>query len=512
MRRHFLVLALPLAWVACFSNSSGGGGGPSFDASTDGAEFDSSTVDSEPAEAGQDSPAPVDAVADVALDVPADVPVLTPVTVTVLGALGLESGVTVVYEDSTGAVTGTGTTNALGSASKVVPAGSMVTVLLGTAAAPNLYTAMGVQPGNNVVVVDWASATALANLYANVTAIPTSPALPAVSSYAVIMGGCNQGWVGTVPGSFWLTASPPCIGIGQFGASFGAAFPLLVEADDMLGNLLGFAFSKNNGLSMLDDAGMADVALTGTWSSSTTTQALAVTTADGGTMPATLVYSEIADGLLNPLSQYLDADAGGNQVVHTHAGTPAFADFVQLEASTINIAARAIAWRGPPPTADGTATIDVSAFATAPTITNASVAITTPGQPTVSWTLSQGSLASVTGLVATTNWSASLPEGGTQFGTWTIVAPGTAQTSVTAPALPSASSGFAPASGASTNMTDFYAVDGNTATPSAIPTYGDLLLISTTLYPQSACFFAPYLPALPHNGTAALTVWAPGGC
>ena len=453
---------------------------------------------------------------DAIADVPADVPVVLPVTVTVIGAQGLESGVTVVYEDSGGAVTGTGTTGVTGTASKIVPAGSMVTVLLGTPANPNLYTAMGVQPGNNVLVLDWASASSFNNLYANLTSIGTAPDA-GVSTYIASAGGCNMNWDGSVPTSMWLqpNALPPCIGVGQFGTSYGASFPLLVEADDAQGNLLGFAFSKNNGLSMLDDAGMADVALTGSWSTATTTQVLSATNGDGGTVSANLAYSEIAGGILNPLNQYTAADAGGQMVVHTHAGTPAFADAVQFEAATtFSNTANAVAQRGAPPTADGTTVVDVTAFGTLPQITNAGANITTPSQPTYSWTLSQGDLSAMTGVVATLSWSATLPEGGSQSGSWTLVSPGTTQTSLTAPALPAASSGYAPpaSGGVSGNGGNLFAIDGNSVTPSALPTYGDLLLLAPTLYPQGGCFTAPYFSALPKNGTAALAVYAPQGC
>ncbi len=68
-------------------------------------------------------------------DAPADVPVDAaplPVTVTVIGPNGPESGVTIVFDDSTGALIGTATTSATGTVSQLLPAGSEVTAAFGT--------------------------------------------------------------------------------------------------------------------------------------------------------------------------------------------------------------------------------------------------------------------------------------------------------------------------------------------------------------------------------------------
>jgi hypothetical protein len=510
MRARFILFALPVTWVACFSNSSGGGGGgASFDASADSPEFDSSMPDSAPAEAGEEAAAdaPVDTAmiveaatdsgADV-VDAPPDVGP-APITVAVVGFKGPEQGVTVVYGDATGAVQTTATTNAMGLAMTVLPAKNMVTVVLGTPSTPSLFTAIDVPPGATFVVVDQPPSSTLFNQFASLDAIPTTPVLTGVSSYQVMTGRVS-GWNGMLPGTFWLGGNPSSIGIGTFGSTVGAAFPMLVEADDATGNLLGYAFSKVNGLSMLDDAGYADVAITGSWATAGTNQLVAVTQPDGGSIIPNLLYSEVADGVLIPQTPRASVDAGGEPLFVTH---PGFADFVQGEASSVSgNGATATATRGKAPTKDGTMTLDLSGFPGAPAITGANATASAAGQPSVSWTLGSGTLASQTAVLAMMNWSA-LVDGGSQNGTWTLIAPGTSAASVTGPLLPSGS-GFAPAT-TGLNVSSFFAIAGQTS----MPTYGAVLPIMSTLYGQSACFTTPYFPALPGDGTAQL---APGGC
>ena len=466
MRSAALLLLLPVAWVACFSNSSGGGGGnPSFDASNDGLEFDSTTPDGEMPESAAEAAAdaPVDALVEASplMDAMADVPAESapPQTLTVVvgGAAGYESGVNVVFGDSTGAVVASMTTNAAGLAVTALPTATMATVLFGTAAAPQLYTVMGLKLGDIVPVVDMSSLSAFGNPIVNVTAVPASPVFDGgIATYSMRSGGC-QAATATLPLSMGLAGgTPPCIGLGKVGGLPAAVFPALVEADDPTGSILGFAFSKINGISMPDDAGLSDVALGGMWSTSTTAQTVSVTNPDGGSFPQ-LNYSEIADGVVTPLSPaYMMTN-----VYDTHVG---YADAVQSEVSyiTSGYSMKTAVLTGAPPTTSGTVDVDATSLATEPALSNGQVDGTVAARPTVTWT---GNLSTVTGAIAMFAFNGFSADSGSQSGTWTIVSPGTAATSLQAPALPAALGGYAPISG-NFYLYEIYAVDGQTALPS----------------------------------------------
>lgn len=122
----------------------------------------------------------------------------------------------------------------------------------------------------------------------------------------------------------------------------------------------------------------------------------------------------------------------------------------------------------------------------------------TAGRPALGWTLSQGSLSGVTGVVALTGWSV-----GTQTGTWTLVSPGTSQASIVAPLLPSGSSAFAPAAGATFTTPTVYAV-----TMTAPLGYGHVLGMASSFWPLGGCVSGPFLPPLPATGTAVVSIFA----
>ncbi|HXQ94695.1 MAG TPA: hypothetical protein VN864_05970, partial [Thermoplasmata archaeon] len=289
------MLAVPVGWIACFSSSNPPPPGISFDGSIpDSFTYDVALPDS-PADAA-DSPvdSPPDAVVEAG---PA------PVVVTVVGIGGLEASVPIVYGDSTGAVSATGTTDANGQASKVVPAGSMITAVMGTAANPWLYTVMGVEPGDSLLVID-RTLPASASFPVQFDGLPTP--LPVIDSgspnYVVYAGGCtNYG----MSWSLDLASNSQCIGIGRLGPTLGPAYPLLAEAYDNSSpqNLVGFAFQKDNPLSPLDDAGVLDPVLPGPWSTASTTQTLTGVNVPDGGLSYYLQLSEVADGLQTPLLQ-----------------------------------------------------------------------------------------------------------------------------------------------------------------------------------------------------------------
>ena len=103
-----------------------------------------------------------------------------PVTVRVVANGAPESGATIVFQDATGAVVTSGTTDATGSVTQLVTAGTQVTAVLGTAASPNLLTIEGVEPGDAITFVD-TSAPSYVSAEFNVVA-PT-PTWDAASTY-----------------------------------------------------------------------------------------------------------------------------------------------------------------------------------------------------------------------------------------------------------------------------------------------------------------------------------------
>jgi len=482
-----------------------------------------------PMEAGpMDSSPPVDAPAEAVNDAGP-----TSVTVTVIGALGPESGISVVWGDATGAIVTTTTTGAAGSTTLVVAdsgtSGGMITALLGTASSPSLYTITGIEAGDALVIVDYGSITNLpGGTSVDLTAVP-SP-LPTNTNGLVFYAGlCNGGFGFSDAGPFLpfnlgLTRQPGaqtiysgCVGVGQFGALVGAALPAMVEANDIGNQLVGYASSKNNPLSMVDDAGFADLSLgAGTWSTATTSQTVVDTN-----VPTTgsrwSLYQEVANGAPLALVQRAPADGGtlplGTYLYTGHTGYP---DWVQTEVgynpSGNSQAALALATRGPVPTADGTTTVDGTGLSTVTGITQVASDWTTPAQPQITWTTATGSLAGATGVIAYTSWAGTDPEGGQQTGEWTIVSAGTAQTSVQAPMLP-ASSGWTPVSTAVAGLSGVYAVYPPPAPAvGALPSYAQLRAAATLFNVQTSCIYGPLIPPLPAPGTVLVSGFGSGGC
>jgi hypothetical protein len=511
MRRSPLVLlALPVAWIACFSSSSSGsGGGANFDASGDttfpmegsagDAPEDITTMDA-PVEAAPDVTSGVDANDASESDAGA-------VSILVFGASGPEQGVSIVFGDATGAVVGASATTAVnGLVNQALPAGAtMITALLGTAANPSPYTVMGVQTGDFIVVPDFASLLPYESGFLDVTALPAPPPANA-TGYAVSSGACeSSGAMAPFTVSFYGTS---CFGLGAFGGIYHAVVPVLAEAYDVNGALLGFTFQKSNALAGFDaGAGTLPVSLAAaTWSTSTTTQELAVANAqDGGPSPS-FYSSEVANGVVHQLSQQTVVDDAGAQhtEVTTHVG---YADTLQSEAD-ISSAQWAIssAVGTAPPTSSGTVTIDATSLATLPQITAVSVDPTVPAQPKLTWTLSQGSLAVATGLVSYTQWQATSDAGTSINGNWTVVAPSSA-TSIQAPALPASSGAYQPPAGAQLQGT----VQGLVG--SVISSYAKLRTVGATIASPATtgCVASPVLPAL-GSGTLSVTIYMTAGC
>ncbi|MFI5296711.1 MAG: hypothetical protein ACHREM_01325 [Polyangiales bacterium] len=360
-----------------------------------------------------------------------------PVTITVINPLGVEPGVTIAFQDATGAVLGMATTDSTGTASRVVPSGSQVTALLGSPTSPSLITITAVEPGDVLYVFDSNFAGATASVAALPAPLPDA-GVDASLSFAANAGPCSTTFV-TPPAS--LSLSSTCVNAGKF--------PFLVVAEGSSFAPLSFAFQKGN--SVLSDGGTTTVSLPDAWSTSTTVQTIAATNVPAtGVSPETLAYSEIADGVPSTTTApYSIADDAGVQSA-TFTAHGGFADSAQFEANlfaaqTGGASYLAIAQRGPAPSTASTTTFDLSTLL--PMITDATVdGTTTPSQPTVTWTTA-ASLAATHGGAVTIAWSGN-PDGGASLaGTWTIVVPPSA-TSVQVPQLPSTASAWLPFAGA----------------------------------------------------------------
>ncbi|MFI5296827.1 MAG: hypothetical protein ACHREM_01905 [Polyangiales bacterium] len=446
MRARILAsLAFPLLAISCSTDqttSVAGDAQPEIDA---GADADGAVIDT-----GTDSTIG-DLGADVATtDAPSDTRASEgggdsgttdaaplPVTITVINALGVEPGVSIAFQDATGAVIGTATTDSTGTASRVVPTGSQVTAILGSATSASLITITAVEPGDQLLALDTNYAGATASIAAVPAPLPDAGA-DASLSFAANAGSCATTFA-TPPASLALSA--PCVSAGKF--------PFLVVAEGASFAPLSFAFQKGN--SVLTDGGTTTVSMPDAWSTTTTAQTIAATNvASSGAAPNFLVFSEIADGVpTTTTASYSSADDAGVQsaTFTTHVG---FADSVLAEADMFAAQAAgasflAIAQLGPAPTLASTTTFDLSTLL--PMITNATVdGTTTPTQPSVALTTG-ASLASTQGGVVSISWFGSLDGGAAVTGTWTIVVPPTA-TTVQAPQLPSAASAWAPFGGA----------------------------------------------------------------
>ena len=518
LRRMTVALAAPLAWMGCFSNSSGGSGpGPEFDATDLDISIPEGSVDSAVAEAAVD--AVVDAVPDVVPDVTMDataeaaVDAGVPVVVTVVGAGGPEPGVIVVYDDPTGAYVAMQTTDASGRASRVVAAGSMVTALLGSPSTySSPYTVVGVQPGDALTVVDWGSLPSSdVGTRAECTTIDvTEQAAPLANTafYLASSGLVRAPTVAALPGALALggqcasqlsqAAGPPSS--IELGASIVAGqpqYPVLLEAFDNGDNPLGYLFSKSNALPSAADGGdaaTAQLTVPGAWSTTYTNQTLNITNVPDAGLTFTPILSEVVSGTLTTDPQYFSPF--GN-TFFTH---PGFADFIQVEASSTVYyqSGQAMAMALPTPTGDATIPMDLSPLASMPVLSGTGVDTTDPARPKFTWTTSSGSLSTVTGILVFATFSGAGDAGDTS-GNWTIVAPAQSQASLMAPELPaSLGAWIAPSAGfTGGNNVEVWGLQGT-----ALPTYSAVRAAASSFTEQPACnIYPPIVPALPAVGT-----------
>jgi hypothetical protein len=398
------------------------GAGP--DSSPDAPTGDASIEDSAaPDAASPDAGAP-DASEDAGVD--AGPP---PVSVTVQMGGVPEPGIVVVFEDSSGNVTTSLTTDVSGRASAVVVAGSQVTALLGTPSNPAPTTITSVSPGDELVLNDIDNASATVSI--NALPAPLEDAGP--GQYSVYAGPCNTTIGDPLPGQ--LTLSPGCFTNG--------AYPLLITG----ANFTGFVFQENNPLPT--DGGTAQISIATPWLQNVFSQTVQVANLGGNQANVSLV--EVAEGLAAPNVTTATAPLDGgpaSATLVTHGGYP---DYVQAEANEVNGEIGGGSFTGvaqafPAPSSSMTFSLDYSAALSA--VAAATVDPTNVAQPVLGWSMTSGLPLATNGFVAAMSWT-STGDAGTVSGTWTIVGPPNA-TTVQAPQLP-AGSAWTPAAGSNFN-------------------------------------------------------------
>jgi hypothetical protein len=426
-----------------------------------------------------------------------------PLTVTVLLAGAPEPGVTIVFQDDTGAFLSSATTDSAGSVTQIVIAGSQVTALLGTPSAPSPLTIQGVAPGDVLTVLDTTSITYEPDEEVAVT-LPTPTWDASGASEQIYAGPCSTS--PTNP----LYLQQDCQAQGQF--------PILARAQDSIGNEIAYTYEKGNDLA--PDGGIPDgddgvlpISISRPWSTSTATQTITALNVPpipdagpGGVYEnVTLSYNEYTGGVtLSAPGGVSTVDDAGDQT-ETFAIHPGYPDVVQVEAyvdldydygNTEAIVAGATR-TAPVATSQPPVSFDLS---TLPLFTASSIATPdggTTSQPTVTWTTA-GSISGAAGVFVQVQWSSSPPDGGNYIqGTWTILAPSTA-TSVSAPALPPELAAWAPSPGPDTFLSQPRV---GAVQASFLPTYATLRAQFGGLPFFPGNNYELVVPELPVNGT-----------
>ena len=417
-----------------------------------------------------------------------------PVTVTVFAGGAPEPGVLVAFQDATGAVLGSSKTDAKGTVSRVVTAGSQVSVMLGTPGSGSLalYTYVGVEPGDALSVVDpgsYGSATA------TLTALPPSPP-PAASYFEAYVGSCGTS-VAQLPATLYL--SQGCVGLD-------GKFPLLVLASGTAPSSLAYAFAKDNELVGLD-AGTTTLSLSGKWSTQVGTWTIDAVNVPSSASSVNAAFGEIANDISHAqLSTPASVpDAGAASSFETH---PGYADSVQSEVNVTfptgnftDTEIAAIATRTAPPALDGQATIDLAQLL--PAITGASVDFASdPPRPTISWKTA-GSLVSADGTFVSFHWVQGQDGSVPATITWQLVVPASA-TNVHVPALPPEANAWTPSGAQLGGPPTVVTVDG-------LSGYARLRNLAAALPPPNLLANAqgPYVPPLRKDGTVRLTLYGP---
>jgi hypothetical protein len=418
-----------------------------------------------------------------------------PVKVIVLKNNAPEQGINVVFQDATGAVTATATTDALGSASHLVDPGSMVTVAFGASTSRKLVTVTGVQPGDVLTAVDTTGASTAA---VSTSVTPANP--PAGTSYYTLSAGpCSYGTLPSAQPPYSFTIYPPdCVVAGKF--------PMLVVAEDANNLPLQYAYAKGN--SAVTDAGAVAVSAFSPWSIPGSV-ALTINNAPSGY--TNFGYSEIADGVAYPQSS--QTMGTGGTVMASFATHPSYPDAVQFTTGvsgtvmsdagfvtnqTVSAIAKRVA--APAPT-----TLDMAQLL--PLVTAASVDSTDSAHPTAIVSFAS-TPTGADGILVAMSWMTFDPEAGVTNGSWEIIAapPTTANVTLKAPSLPPSLAAWLPSmSGASFNPLSVVLADSD-----QIASYDQLRATIAVLPAPASLLGGPTnVPPLPTNGT--LRVSGAGG-
>jgi hypothetical protein len=520
-----VAVAFATASGGCFASSSGGGT-PDASFTPDGESFDSQANETGPEdaavadatmeasaqdsstgpapEAAADTSVPVDAGIDAPPDAPADAGSIS-IGVVVVNRNGLEPGIPIVWSDATGATVDQSTTDSSGAATTTNPAATTVTAVMGGAFQPYLYTETGLTNGQVVYVADEVTIVNDARTYT--ITVPSFPPISTIDSgtpseYDIFLGGTFTG--GTPPLHVPLQIDQQGdVGMRLTGSTPDVVVPIVVQAFDSNANFLAYA-SSTWPLASTPDGGAYTVNLPNAWDMNISQQSFIVDTGDAGLIPST-AYNEVASGVLIPPPTYT---VGAGKVVYTQ---PDFAQSIQVEASfsitpTSGFAGVSIAAMAPEPTAAGTLMLDASGIAAAPTIASALQSYATAGAPTVTWTMQNGTLSSATAIVAIARWTTTPFDGGTQYGSWTIVTPPPSAASITGPALPASLGQYLPTAQSTPYSMQLLGVVGQTA----FPTYASFVPAASVLQwvTTGAPAYAPFLPPLAGTGTVLVTGWS----
>jgi hypothetical protein len=433
--RSFSLLPI-VASAGCFAASSGGAG-PDANFTVDGEAFDSSmnepdasvdsstadvTTEAAPVESGLPEAAPAEAEAGPPI-----------VAVRVTNASGPESGITVVFQDASGNVVMATTTGATGIASFLAAAGSQVTVVMGTAAAPYLLTIQGIAPGDVLAVYDPTIDLSYDGEQVNVASVPGPPE---AVDFTVSLGNNCTNTLATFP--ILTSVGPGCVAQGDVS--------VMVTANNLMTGGSAYAWQKGLSMSGAGDAGV-DADIPDAWSSATSSLAFTGTLPDGslgqsGTAQLEMIANAVpfaASGGTPNL--YIGNPTNGLNAAFTYP--TGFADAVQLETglystNTYPIIPIAVVATRTAPADDASVGFDYGTLP--PMLSTATIDDTTnPAQPIVTWTPNDaGALANTDGVVVSLLW----PVQNMPSGVWTIVAPPTSQ-QVQVPLLPAGTTAFA---------------------------------------------------------------------
>jgi hypothetical protein len=416
-----------------------------------------------------------------------------PVTVVVRSALGLEQGATVVYQDAFNQVLGTVLTDALGTASLVVPAGVEVTAFMGNALAPRMVTIESVVPGDTLSVYDTSNDGTTTQVAVDFA--PDAGPPPGTNTTYGYIGDC------------YIYGVPSSTSLGNGECELHGQFPVIVVATSGSdGGYSDFAYTFSKANTVSPDGGTS-VLLPGPWYTDLGTETFVAANADAGSLPAGgswfFSMDEIASSVPTPWEYGFDVSMMPVAAIATH---PRFADAYQGEVAFIRYsgATQSVTGIATKPLGDaGTTSFDLTQVL--PTID--SVNLQTAGM-ILTWTSDAGSFPSADGVLAQISWSDTTDAGDSIQGTWALVAP-PGVVSATLPAVPTAVASLGPSPSA------MFATPTVAVVEADFITGYDQLRAQASALPLSQNLvvggYGNQVPALPVDGTVKLTAITQAG-